>query len=360
MLPKLIIEELEGGNAAAAAGAAGLFGFSWAAMQLACSRRSWAWARFQIAAVAGCELAFELGLGLDDSSMALGRHLSLLVVAWLITGVTTTGVSAGSASVWLPSASLRRSWQPCSWVPWSSGWVNDALCWSVWPSARLASGSTVGPDRRLVLGRHPLIEIWGEYPGPRSYDAAKVAIESKEVGPAPARCRVSRAMRWLIPILLVSLSSCLQIGKGGDSDSSSEAASAGSSNAGSSGGAATTGTNCGVDPDSGIALCLGISSCPTVRVDPDQFPDCGYRIAGSAIDLECLCGDSLCPMGKAASCSEAKALLFEQSAQGVCAGIAEGRCAVVQQTSHTAASSCDKDCRAQCGGVPGCLTLCGC
>lgn len=167
-------------------------------------------------------------------------------------------------------------------------------------------------------------------------------------------------MRWLCTIvLMVSLSSCLQIGKGSDSGSAGEDASGGASSGGSSGGS-VTGTNCGVDPSSGIALCLGISSCPSARVDPDQFPDCGYRIAGSAIDLECLCGDSLCPMGSAGSCLDAKALLAEQSAQAVCAGIAEGRCQVVQQTAHSSSSSCDKDCRAQCSGVPGCVTLCGC
>jgi hypothetical protein len=164
-------------------------------------------------------------------------------------------------------------------------------------------------------------------------------------------------MRRLIPIvLMVSLWSCLQVGKTSDSGSDVDAGSTGTSSAG----APTSGTNCGVDPSSGIALCLGISSCPSVRVDPNQFPDCGYRVAGSTIDLECLCGDSLCPMGHAASCLDAKALLFEQSAQGVCAGIAEGRCQMLQQTSRTSTSTCDKDCRAQCSGVPGCVTLCGC
>lgn len=167
-------------------------------------------------------------------------------------------------------------------------------------------------------------------------------------------------MRWLPSILLlVSLSSCLQIGKGTDSDAGAEPGSAGSSSAGSSG-ASVTGTNCGVDPSSGIALCLSISACPSVRVDPAQFPDCGYRIAGAKIDLECLCGDSLCPMGSAASCLDAKALLFEQSAQGVCAGVADGRCQLVKQTPQSSTSTCDKDCRAQCSGVPGCINLCGC
>jgi hypothetical protein len=168
-------------------------------------------------------------------------------------------------------------------------------------------------------------------------------------------------MRWpssmVLLGLLSSISSCLQFGKAGDSAADDGTAAA---NAGSGGGASVTGTNCGVDPSTGVALCLGISACPGVRVDPEQFPDCGYRIAGRAIDLQCLCGDSLCPMGSAASCLDAKALLAEQSAQTVCAGVAEGRCQLVQQTSRSSSSTCDRDCRASCSGVPGCAALCGC
>lgn len=161
-------------------------------------------------------------------------------------------------------------------------------------------------------------------------------------------------------LLVGTLAACLQIGTGQDTDTT-DSGSSGSANAGAAGSVRASGINCGVDPSSGISLCLGISSCPSVRVDSDRFPDCGYRISGSAIDLECLCGDSLCPMGSAASCLDAKALLSEQSALGVCAGVAEGRCEVVQQgsTSNTG-STCDKDCRAQCSGVPGCVQLCGC
>jgi hypothetical protein len=168
-------------------------------------------------------------------------------------------------------------------------------------------------------------------------------------------------MRWLIGwCVLGSLSGCLQLGKvldsgsdGGASDSAGAAADAGAS-------APATGTNCGIDPSSGIALCLGISSCPTVRVDSDQFPDCGYRISGTVIDLECLCGDALCPMGSAASCLDAKGLLSEQSAQGVCATAADGKCTSLKQTPAVSSSTCDKDCRTQCGGDPNCVTLCGC
>ncbi len=164
----------------------------------------------------------------------------------------------------------------------------------------------------------------------------------------------------IVSLFVIALSSCLQIGtpQGADGGASSSAA---AGTAGTGGASTASGTNCGVDPSSGIALCLGISSCPSVRVDPDQFPDCGYRISGSVIDLECLCGDSLCPMGSAASCLDAKALLSDQSAQGVCAGIADGKCALVKQTSlGSSSNTCDTDCRAQCSGVPGCITLCGC
>ncbi|HET7543770.1 MAG TPA: hypothetical protein VFK05_28055 [Polyangiaceae bacterium] len=164
---------------------------------------------------------------------------------------------------------------------------------------------------------------------------------------------------WLPILLLAAVSSCLQFGKAHDDGSNAEAGNSGASSAGAAG-AALTGSNCGVDPSSGVALCLGISACPGVRVDPDQFPDCGFRVVGSRIDLECLCGDSLCPMGKAASCREAQSLLSEQSAQGVCAGIAEGSCQPVQQAPRSSTSSCDKECRAQCSGAPGCISLCGC
>ncbi len=171
-------------------------------------------------------------------------------------------------------------------------------------------------------------------------------------------------MRRLLSLLaLIPLSACLQLGTPGDSGGGAASGGAAGS-ASSDGGVPVSGTNCGVDPSSAIALCLGITSCPTVLVDPDQFPGCGYRIAGNVIDLECLCNDSLCPMGSAASCADAKALLLDQSAQGICAGIAEGRCTVVSQsatsTNGNASANCDKNCRADCGGDPACITQCGC
>jgi hypothetical protein len=166
-------------------------------------------------------------------------------------------------------------------------------------------------------------------------------------------------MRRLICLLVLSLlPACLELGK--VLDSGAGAAGSAGTTADSDAAAPATGTNCGVDPSSGISLCLGISSCPGVLVDPDQYPGCGYRISGDIIDLECLCDDSLCPMGAAASCLDAKALLMDQSAQGVCAGVADGSCTVVKETPVVSSSTCDKDCRSGCGADLNCITLCGC
>jgi hypothetical protein len=171
-------------------------------------------------------------------------------------------------------------------------------------------------------------------------------------------------MRWLLCLLVLApLSACLQVGLPGDSSGGSSTAGAAGTTL--DGGLTTaTGMDCAVDPGSGITLCLGTSSCPTVLVDPDQMPGCGFRISGNVIDLECLCNDSLCPVGSAASCDDAKALIADQTSQGVCAEIAEGTCTVVSQaatsTSSDTSSSCDKDCRDRCSGDPGCITLCGC
>lgn len=168
----------------------------------------------------------------------------------------------------------------------------------------------------------------------------------------------SRICVFVLASVASSFAGCVQLGTPSNSDSEPSGGGA-SANAGKAGAPSVSGVQCGLDPSFGVSLCLGISSCPSVRVDPDQLPDCGFRIAGATIDLQCLCGDSLCPVGLAATCSDARALLVEQSAQGVCAGVAEGRCRTLQARPNTM-STCDTECRTQCSGVPGCLSLCGC
>ncbi len=173
-------------------------------------------------------------------------------------------------------------------------------------------------------------------------------------------------MRWLLAALVIlPVSACLKIGMPQDDDASSSSATGTAGTTSTDAGVTTgTGVNCGTDPASGITLCLGLSACPGVVVDSDQMPGCGYRVNGNVIDLECLCDDSLCPVGSAASCADAKALLQDQTSQGVCVGISEGRCTTVSQAVTNAgtntASSCDKDCRANCVNDPACIQFCGC
>jgi len=96
VLPKLIIE-FEHGNMADAAGAAGLFGFSWAAMQFVFSPL--------LGAVSDRRgrrpviLLSNLGLGLDYLLMALAPSLSWLFVGRLISGVTSASFSTAGAYI---------------------------------------------------------------------------------------------------------------------------------------------------------------------------------------------------------------------------------------------------------------------
>ena len=57
-----------------------------------------------------------------------------------------------------------------------------------------------------------------------------------------------------------------------------------------------------------ISLCQYISSCPSLALNAQIFPQCGFRIHGDAIDPECLCdGHYLCPIGHSTTCSAAAA-----------------------------------------------------
>ncbi|MEI9941523.1 MAG: TCR/Tet family MFS transporter [Pseudomonadota bacterium] len=96
VLPKLIIE-FEHGNMTEAASAAGLFGFSWAAMQFVFSPL--------LGAVSDRRgrrpviLLSNLGLGLDYLLMALAPSLSWLFVGRLISGITSASFSTAGAYV---------------------------------------------------------------------------------------------------------------------------------------------------------------------------------------------------------------------------------------------------------------------
>jgi hypothetical protein len=182
-------------------------------------------------------------------------------------------------------------------------------------------------------------------------------------------------MRWhhvatalLAPLLpgCLSLTPTDSSDAGGTSSSGSGSSSGAiTSGSGSSGSGATSGTNCTTDPQSGITLCEQIANCPGVDVDPGAFPGCGFRLMASSVyDMECDCGDSLCPIGTPVNCATALQLLDQEaSSLNVCQQVSEGTCLSLfgdGGATSTSSSGCDKACESQCAGDPNCIQLCGC
>jgi hypothetical protein len=163
-------------------------------------------------------------------------------------------------------------------------------------------------------------------------------------------------VRAFLSVVFVALTSCLEITTGSDAGTRNATATdaAGVTQNPASG---ATGTNC-VDFGSGVVLCTTTSLCPNVAVDHDLYPNCGFRVPSSSIDLECACDNMLCPMGSALGCSQALDLMASQSELTVCAQSNEGRCAAL--TTQPTVGSCDRSCAATCVSDPLCLRLCGC
>jgi hypothetical protein len=163
----------------------------------------------------------------------------------------------------------------------------------------------------------------------------------------------------------VFLHACLQIGPPGSDTGTSTSTPGGgteiSKDAGSS--ISVTSTNavgCGTDSSSSVVLCKGVSACSGLRLDSEIYPDCGFRVPSSSIDLECVCGEALCPIGTALDCTQAANLLASQSEYLVCLQQIEGRCAALAPTKPAKSSSCNQTCLAECAGNAGCAALCGC
>lgn len=119
------------------------------------------------------------------------------------------------------------------------------------------------------------------------------------------------------------------------------------------------GSGCAVNTVSGTILCTSLDQCPGLAIDHDVFPECGFRVPSTSIDVECICGDFLCPVGAALSCAQAQELLMDQSEVVTCVQQNEGRCAPLIM-SKVGESSCDKTCAQACAGDINCRGLCGC
>jgi hypothetical protein len=171
-------------------------------------------------------------------------------------------------------------------------------------------------------------------------------------------------MRAPLPIFaLTYLVGCLQIGTGsgsGNGGSGSGGAADGGTGAPTSEGV-PTGSGCVEDPQTHVVLCQRIDACPNVLVDPAAFPDCGFRLSsGSPLDLECLCGDALCPLGVPLSCADAERLLVGRDELQVCLQQTEGNCVTIVTPDAGSSTNPCSVCAAGCGGTPSCYAACGC
>jgi hypothetical protein len=183
-------------------------------------------------------------------------------------------------------------------------------------------------------------------------------------------------VRVLVSIVLALLLGCMPKLDLGD-DSKSSSASSGT-DAGTSGAdAGFVGGGCGVESNTGAQLCTATTMCPTLVVDVQAMPHCGFRLRGGVPDLVCACGTSLCSMGVFDTCLQAASLLTDQTEASVCAQLSEGRCLEItttattpvndQTTSSSSSSSssganpaCDTQCVKDCGGGAACASVCNC
>jgi hypothetical protein len=158
---------------------------------------------------------------------------------------------------------------------------------------------------------------------------------------------------------LALLGGCLQIGTNGANDAGAAAGGAAGRAANDAGDAAPTGTGCIVEPASGVTLCTRVSACPEVAIDHDVYPNCGLRVPATSLEVDCICGDFLCPLGVSLTCEHLRDLLDSQSEILACAQASEGRCAETTPPKPPS-GTCDRTCLATCAGDPGCIRLCGC
>ena len=165
--------------------------------------------------------------------------------------------------------------------------------------------------------------------------------------------------------LTLALAACVDLSTSSSGSGGSGGTGGTAGTSGDGGSTATpTGAQCVTEQESGAVLCSAISTCPDVVVDRDVFPNCGFRIMGSTMDLECDCNGQLCPLGVPVTCAQAAQLLMQQQSEtNVCTQVSEGRCTMTANPAPTTTgtpSTCDPGCRDGCSGDPSCYKLCGC
>jgi hypothetical protein len=167
-------------------------------------------------------------------------------------------------------------------------------------------------------------------------------------------------------LLLLGLLGCEELNKALNGPDGADAGSTEAASTADGGPKGTVGGACATEEQSQTSLCAAISTCPSVTVDTQAMPHCGFRVRNGVADLVCACGGAICPMGTYNTCAEAKALLDEQTEQGVCVQVADGRCNGGATTTpsasptSTANPACDRQCVRDCGGGEACSAVCNC
>ncbi len=128
---------------------------------------------------------------------------------------------------------------------------------------------------------------------------------------------------------------------------------------------AGTFSQCTTDPTTGGTTCLASLLCPSVTIDAVAYAGCGY-LPGATLDVECVCGNFLCPITVGTSCTQlTEALTNNVSSQDFCDQAAQVsgsacRTAVATGAGGGGSTTCDQTCLAACGTGPNCDNLCGC
>ena len=179
-------------------------------------------------------------------------------------------------------------------------------------------------------------------------------------------------MRILAPVAVFLFAACVtagcslaqQLTNGGGGGGGAAASDAGHD---ADADAGVNGAGCGIDSTSGAQLCVATTLCPSVVVDTQAFPHCGFRIKAGASELVCGCGESICSMGPFTTCAQAASLLSSQTEGSVCAQVANGGCTIGSPGSSSSGASgsgggptCDHKCLQECGSGAGCASVCGC
>lgn len=166
----------------------------------------------------------------------------------------------------------------------------------------------------------------------------------------------------LVPLVVSGCAPTPSTGTGGGPMGGGGGGDSGSATGGDGGGGTVGGSNCTIQTTSGVLLCEGISSCPSLTVSQNAFTQCGFLIGGSTINLECECSGYLCSAGATPTCAAAATVLMQQSSTEVCAQLSSGGCEYegLGGGSGTGSSGCNTTCESSCNGDPNCTQACGC